>query len=581
MNKRKIMSKLIKLKTKAKNVDIKSLWYKTILPSVKECVDLNYFIINGEFSAHVWSTWINQLTEYWKLRESLKDTDINYLHQLIVDYFNNTQFTHIDIRDETFYWGDFCSKWDGMYLKNIEDMVKDLTRVYAYVISINGKSIQKVNIHESLKLFKNIPGHIEFKYYQYIDKNQYKLCGIKDILMSEYGKKIKYGSIIFEPYSPLSTLSDVNNFNLFRGFKATVKHNINYDNIQPILHHIKTVFSGDNEEWYKWILSWLSHLIKTPQIKTEKVLTLASKIHGIGKGIFFKWLIQYVMGDLHAVMINGLDKVTQRLNSIIEGKILVVIDEVDNADKYGSAYNKLKSLITEYYQTVEKKGVDAVVIKDCCNYVILSNNEHCVYIEQHDRRYAMPDISPIYTKNTEYFNKLGLHLTKETADDFLSYLLIYESIDIRDINLLPLSETKQSMSELSLSSSQLFVKEFNNGSMNLCEMVDNNSIFYDKHGHTYIKKDGLFEVFKLWCHKHGKHTISSQRFFKDIKGTIDEAYPYLNDGSRHRGFKLYLSRFKSPENQDVFKILEENKGNILTDELINMIKLNFNTICSL
>lgn len=56
---------------------------------------------------------------------------------------------------------------------------------------------------------------------------------------------------------------------------------------------------------------------------------------------------------------------------------------------YGGAHksnDKLKSLITQTQQKIERKGLDVQTINNFNNYIFLTNNDWAIKIEASDRR---------------------------------------------------------------------------------------------------------------------------------------------------------------------------------------------------
>lgn len=500
---------------------------------------------------------------------SLSDDQLEHLHQRIyfkfseydveyVKYLRRKYF--IDAYDETFYWGDFFHKWNRRTITNIFPFIMDLMCVYGYVISGKGKSIQKVSKENSISMFRGKPNSDDFC----IFLGDLTMT-IDNLITSPYGQFITYNAIVFRPYSELSPKLTDNNYNLFSGFKAKRIDNVSMDVINPVLKHIESVWAGDNKEWYHWILSYFSWILKYPHIKTQKVLTLSSD-QGAGKNIITDWIEEYIIGLRHAVTIAGTEKLTQRFNSVIESKLLITCNEVDTAENYKAAFNKLKTLITEKRQAIERKGCDIDYVNDCCNYVILSNNDFCVYLEESDRRYAIPDVSNKYSGDYAYFKNLSKHLTDDTANHLYTYLLNYDGLDVRDKNTIPVSKAKESIIELSLPASKSFIKNMLSGEYNIHdEIIKYNAIrdtyshveyIKDKHDKDFIKKDDLYKLFVEWCKSQGKHACCSRKFFIEIKMLINlDERPYMSDGSRLRAISLpsYPKTIKESTN-DIYNI---------------------------
>ena len=67
----------------------------------------------------------------------------------------------------------------------------------------------------------------------------------------------------------------------------------------------------------------------------------------------------------------------------------------------------LKSLITEDYFTIERKGLELKVIKDYAGFIVLSNHDAPLRVEMGDGRIVCFDVSSRCKGNTAYFKRLA------------------------------------------------------------------------------------------------------------------------------------------------------------------------------
>jgi hypothetical protein len=239
----------------------------------------------------------------------------------------------------------------------------------------------------------------------------------------------RYNDFAFIPVSPIEPKIEVEDekfFNEFSGFKATFLNDWDGDLtiIEPILHHIKVVLANNIEESYEYLLTHWSSILKDPKQKTKVMLILFSLEQQIGKGIIIEWFLNEVIGLANSCKTATMKHLLGNFNGMTENKLLMVIDEVNNDEKYSDRETeKLKSLITDDIQTIEKKGIDAKQVRDCCNYICLTNNSNAIKISEGDRRVAVFRCNPIYAGNFDYFSKLQQTLLrKDSADIFLTYL---------------------------------------------------------------------------------------------------------------------------------------------------------------
>lgn len=472
----------------------------------------------------------------------------------------------IDIYDETFYFGDFTAKWQGVVLDDnqIIPMLIDARRVYAYIISSNGKSYHKVSKREPLKGFSGV-GNFSFLYktpsgkiIPYSFQNM-----IKHQVMYHW---FVYKCLVFEPYPPGITPPISNGFNLFRGFKAKLVDKVDLALIQPVLDHFAEGWSGSNKEWNHFILSWFSAIFKTPHIKTNKALVLASG-QGAGKDVIKEFFEQYIFGTTYAITVIGVDKIAQRFNSVLLNKLLITINELSSAESLKSTFNRMKDIITGRFQAVELKGCETEYVNDCCNYLMFSNNSHAIDCDDDDRRYAMPDVSNKFVDDDEYWERLcNLIKNKDeaknqhVANHLFTYLFQYEGMDVKPKNSIPKSITKQNMISCSLVSSKAFIKGIFDGFIDLYELMDHNNLLNNEYIYfrkplkntkniknkktniPYITTEHLHEVYVKWCELTRAGAVKLAKFGQDISEDVKDRREqiFVPDLGRYRCIALPL-----------------------------------------
>lgn len=215
-------------------------------------------------------------------------------------------------------------------------------------------------------------------------------------------------------------------FNLWFGWKAK-QCEINYNLIQPILDHIKTVWANNDEVAYNWILDWFKAILQGK--KTGTCLVLYSEVHGVGKNIIADWFRDKVIGTDYAISCGDIEGLVSKFNAAYKNKVFTIIDEMNTAgttQNYHRIFDILKNLIVNNKIIIEQKGVNSQPEPDFNNYLITSNNERPIKIEQYDRRYTVLKCTS-KKPSGEYFNNL-LKYTKgefstNAANSFLSYLL--------------------------------------------------------------------------------------------------------------------------------------------------------------
>ena len=188
---------------------------------------------------------------------------------------------------------------------------------------------------------------------------------------------------------------------LFTGFTFRETNDINMEKISLFMNHIKNIIADGNEELYNYILSWISFIVQNPGKKTETCLMILGE-EGTGKTMFTS-VICKLFGDYALPNIASIDDVVGQFNSITENKILVVLNEVnamENTANKRAIHNKLKTLITEDINIINRKGIDQYEIENVSNYIICSNEFNPILISENDRRYVVTEVSNTMKKNS-------------------------------------------------------------------------------------------------------------------------------------------------------------------------------------
>lgn len=488
--------------------------------------------------------------------------------KLLFDYNDNYYLIDfiIDLIGE-----DNDKVWDS-FSKLVHFMKSNVNRVYIRLLnhdnalfckidSDNPLSFNKLSAFEITFTCNQKTGEIDSKpFNQLMDYSIYNdikfynnlFCIPYDIYVD---KKIDFGTI------------NKKNFNTWSGFQAKLlnKEDIDISKIQFILDHWFVVLANNNEEHYKYQLTYFHNLFKYPNKKLKVFMIFKSLEQQIGKGsIFIEFIMKYVMGLGISYKTDKIDNLTKRFNAHLMNKILFIADEIDTVnDKTHSTFNEIKGLITESIMEIEIKGGKAFNFNNTLNGIGLTNKSWSVPLETGDARYPIFDCNPIYKNNTEYFNKLHSMFNQENANIFFSYLYYFET-DI-NIKIIPKTEIRESLINQNLNSSLRFINEVNDYMLNnyLCgtswqvedskeprgpptggtESGDssprrkeddefeseewhnllNSGLTQDKKNKDKYKifASKLFDAFVIWCNNKKEKLISSTQFGINIKNDVE------------------------------------------------------------
>ncbi|CAJ0645597.1 11494_t:CDS:1 [Entrophospora sp. SA101] len=249
-----------------------------------------------------------------------------------------------------------------------------------------------------------------------------KLISLIDCIYDS--KVIIYDDINFLPYPPNIEQPKNEFFNLFLGFKAKPAPQINYDLVNPIIWHIENIWCDGNKVLSSYALKWLAFLVQYPAIIPGTILVLRSPPR-CGKNIITDFIRKSLFGPELVYSMSDLGKILGKFNSSIQGRKLIIMNEAGMlSGEWHKSNDHLKSLITEDYVSIERKGLENQECGHFPGFIVLSNHDAPIHVEQGDGCIVCLDVSPRCKGNFKYFSQLGKILNHpDTPGSFMSYLL--------------------------------------------------------------------------------------------------------------------------------------------------------------
>jgi hypothetical protein len=228
------------------------------------------------------------------------------------------------------------------------------------------------------------------------------------------------------------------------------------ERIAPFEQHLKWLW-GQAVEPFK---DWTAHTMQRPgELPSYGWLHIAPT-QGMGRNLIAGVLARVFAGytalgvDLGALL-------TSQFNGVLSGKLLAVVDEVaegNGAQVYKTA-QALKRLVTEEVRHINPKYGQQREEYNACRWLILSNSEMALPLEDNDRRFwvVRSDDQP---KDTEYYSML-YRLREDPA--FIAS--IAHALHSRDISafkpgaLPPMTEAKARLLDRTRSDAETVMRE--------------------------------------------------------------------------------------------------------------------------
>jgi hypothetical protein len=412
-------------------------------------------------------------------------------------------------RNNGYYWDDFVCEIDNIIINpdgsNLwSDLVFKMATVFALVdidmmllkrrnLSSDPRAEPKYEVHLLSKFPKNLGYRrwtLKNKTWQIVLLPLYRENQL-DCPVGLYKNFMRYTKIEFKPGAKLLT-----EFNLFRGFRAREVENVDESKFDLILKHILEVFASNEKILYNYILDWLAFRVQKPGEKNGKTLLFQSK-PGSGKNIFFEWFGESVIGKTHYQIINNISSITGNFNSVIEGCLFMIGDEISNVGKDGAM---IKNILTQDTVLINHKGVRAYPCSNLFQMVFLTNNIKYFILERAQRRFVCFQASSIHRDNEDYFKRLKAQMNNEDcADHFYTWLLRRDITAFNDkAATFPLSEFHKVLMEINKTSIDLFIES------------------YDWGDEIYVSKKDFYKYYMNFCNENDEEIIEKKYFNSEV-----------------------------------------------------------------
>lgn len=304
---------------------------------------------------------------------------------------------------------------------------------------------------------------------------------------------------------------------LFHGYAHKTLEQVDENKIQMFLDFIKEVICDNNEQVYEYVINWISFIVQHPGKKSGIALVLKG-LQGVGKNRFTDTLCEMMKG-YSAKNITDISELTGQFNSIVEGKMLIVLNELKNCgDDRLANFNALKSIITDDIIRINEKNQPRRDAENVANFIFVSNNAFPVKIESGDRRYLVLSCNGKHKGDFMYFNQLCNSFDESFYENLLTFFIKRDisEFNIRDI---PMTESKQDLIEASRTPIDQFICDNYN---KLIEGMVCNEVLLNKPSEM---KERAFQLqLKDKCDRKQKRVDGSRVWFYVLKDECKTIY---------------------------------------------------------
>lgn len=337
----------------------------------------------------------------------------------------------------------------------------------------------------------------------------------------------------FVPYSPLEEDPLPNMYpkrkciNTFQEFKAKLLEEYNQNKFHHILNDlIFKTFAKGNEEYYRYIISWLADFVQNPRKRDHKtMLIIISLLEGTGKTLFINFFVRKVIGLHLCIELETFDELLEDFNDQYDNCILILISELDSIEGKSDShkkYNKMKNKINGNTVTFNGKyKTRRVNVPIYWSFIGTSNNPACCFISSTTRRMSAFRASDENAKNNIFFEPIIKETnTDDCGDHFYSWLM---RLDVSNFNAenIPNTDAMVTMINASQSIPETFASELFDEEISLLqyEKIDINGHkklirgeILEEKGSKYISSDYMWGYYLGWC-ENKKYKPGTMKMF--------------------------------------------------------------------
>lgn len=198
-----------------------------------------------------------------------------------------------------------------------------------------------------------------------------------------------------------------------------------------LLDYMRDVLCSANADSFDYLLAWSARAVQRPSQQGEVAVALRGK-KGTGKSFYARHLGE-LFGDHYVTMADS-QHLVGNFNAHLETAVVVFADEAFWAgDKQGEGV--LKTLITEPYIRVERKGIDSKAAPNYTHLIMASNSDWVVPASHDERRYFVLDASEVHREDHDYFAAIEKEWQTGGREAFLHHLLTFDlsRVDVRRV----------------------------------------------------------------------------------------------------------------------------------------------------
>lgn len=198
-------------------------------------------------------------------------------------------------------------------------------------------------------------------------------------------------------------------------------------------------------------IQWLAHCFQKPSERPSWHLLLVSQ-SGTGKGFLFNEILAPLL--LHTSIAQSFSKVTSQFSTVLENNLLCLLDDPRKGSD--ETMTRLKSILSEESALVEHKGETARMVQTYTRFILASNLDRPLRLDEDDRRWFAPAklvhrVSKVETQ--EFISRLSAWLNEpESLSIIYAWFMEY---DLSGFNPKHIAQSEQLLTMIGMSKNAL------------------------------------------------------------------------------------------------------------------------------
>jgi hypothetical protein len=212
-------------------------------------------------------------------------------------------------------------------------------------------------------------------------------------------------AIAYEPGDKqgLITIDGKRSINTWTPSRVTPKPDFRPGDEGPWLDFLAHLFPKADERHH--VMRWCATLIARPEIRMLWAIVLYSKQQGVGKTTLCE-MLRKLISEQNSQSPFAHEVVKSQFNSWIVRRRFIFVNEIYEGNSW-TAYNHLKTYITDGIITANEKMVPGYEVKNWAHFVLCSNSPTPLAVEENDRRLFIPEVTD-EKKDAEWWHAFHL-----------------------------------------------------------------------------------------------------------------------------------------------------------------------------